>query len=60
MKRIMRFKPMVGLMVVAAVWLVVAPPQVFVNGKLLRNINFREFEFKIEKELQKIREEGNP
>jgi protein-disulfide isomerase len=35
-------------------------PTVFVNGKLLRNMNFRDFQFKIEKELQKIREGGNP
>ena len=35
-------------------------PAVFVNGKLLRNMDFREFQFKIEKELQKIREKKNP
>ena len=34
-------------------------PAVFVNGKLLRNLNFRDFQYKIEKELQKIREAGN-
>ena len=34
-------------------------PAVFVNGKLLRNMSFRDFQFKIEKELQKIREAGN-
>ena len=35
-------------------------PAVFVNGKLLRNISFRDFQFNIEKELQKIREAVNP
>ena len=39
---------------------VTGTPAVFVNGKLLRNMNFRDFQFKIEKELQKIREGGNP
>ena len=38
---------------------VTGTPAVFVNGKLLRNMNFRGFQAKIEKELQKIRERGN-
>ena len=38
---------------------VTGTPAVFVNGKLLRNMSFRDFQFKIEKELQKIRAEGN-
>lgn len=39
---------------------VAGTPAVFVNGKLLRHLDFRDFQFKIEKELQKIREGGNP
>ena len=35
-------------------------PAVFVKGKLLRNLDFRDFQAKIEKKLQKIRERGNP
>ena len=35
---------------------VTGTPAVYVNGKLLRNLNFREFQFKIDQELQKIRE----
>ena len=39
---------------------VTGTPAVFVNGKLLRNLNFREFQFKIDKELQKIIEKDKP
>ena len=39
---------------------VTGTPAVFVNGKLLRNMNFRDFQAKIEKELQKIRAGVNP
>ena len=39
---------------------VTGTPAVFVNGKLLRDRRLRDFQAKIEKELQKIRAGGNP